>query len=308
MVACLLHSRENHVFQRASEIRKRQIQCSVPECFGDFSQAKGNDQSSRAQLPPFERSTDDAPMIDEPTLDFNRDDHRANPKGVIYMRQPKPCSNRIEQAITEVALLIRDSPDTSGGVHMAGWITVGSDQHGRRIQEDFWPHGRLGELPSSAHGRIGSGTTAAGELDSAGFGNARRENKNLRQQPLDEAEGVRAEGARGTRTPVCRDPDRLALFHFLEVSGEKPRPDDGVSADRAMVARDAAEARNNALGAALKGKPREVRGVRLHCAIGAGVPATVSSSIKVIIGISAHVANKTFWQERCVVRPKKSPL
>lgn len=37
-------------------------------------------------------------------------------------RSPKPSSLRIEQAITEVALVIRDSPDTSGGVQLRRFL------------------------------------------------------------------------------------------------------------------------------------------------------------------------------------------
>ena len=38
------------------------------------------------------------------------------------MRQSKPSPISIEQAITEIALLIRDSPDTSGGVQLRRFL------------------------------------------------------------------------------------------------------------------------------------------------------------------------------------------
>ncbi len=38
------------------------------------------------------------------------------------MRQPKTCPTSIEKAITEVAFLIRDSPETSGGVQLRRFL------------------------------------------------------------------------------------------------------------------------------------------------------------------------------------------
>lgn len=38
------------------------------------------------------------------------------------MRQPKTCSIRFAQAFTEIALVIRDSPDTSGGVQLRRFL------------------------------------------------------------------------------------------------------------------------------------------------------------------------------------------
>jgi hypothetical protein len=40
----------------------------------------------------------------------------------MTMRKQEPCSLRIEQAITKIALLIRDSPDTSGGVQLRRFL------------------------------------------------------------------------------------------------------------------------------------------------------------------------------------------
>ena len=62
------------------------------------------------------------------------------------------------------------------------------------------------------------------------------------------------------------------------------------SNERSLVARNAAKAWNYAFGAALKRKPREVREVRPHCAIGAGVPASVFGRIE---------DNKRQFRRRC---------
>ena len=54
----------------------------------------------------------------------------------------------------------------------------------------------------------------------------------------------------------------------------------------------------------LKKKPREVRGVRLHCAIGAGVPAAVSSSIEANKAHIGRHCKAIVWVSPEVVKDK----
>ena len=56
--------------------------------------------------------------MDEPTLGLGHYENPANTQSAMTTQQPKPCSLRNQQAIAEIALLIRDSPDTSGGVQL----------------------------------------------------------------------------------------------------------------------------------------------------------------------------------------------
>ncbi len=95
----------------------------------------------------------------------------------MNMRQPKTCSIRIERAITEIALLIRGSPDTSGGVQLRRFLWSLYNMHhlvnlwdfasrvGGDLAEPIWEIIRAALAGELRESDVKQGLVLAGEME-----------------------------------------------------------------------------------------------------------------------------------------------